>query len=168
MGYAPSDRRRFGAIVTMSARENLTLPRLASFRRTLGHIDTKAEIAEANKWMNYVNVRPASSADRMFSLFSGGNQQKIVIAKWLRNKPQVLLLEEPTQGVDVAAQASIYELVAAIAATGAAVLVASTDTKELVTLCNRVIVLHDGEISEVLEGSKLTESALVRATIDRP
>ena len=118
--------------------------------------------------MDHVGVRPARSAERVFSLFSGGNQQKIVIAKWLRNQPRVLLLEEPTQGVDVAAQAAIHDLIARIAADGAAVLVSSTDTKELTTLCDRVVVLHEGRITTSLSGAGLTEAALVRATIDTP
>lgn len=168
MGYVPSDRRRFGAIVSMTATENLTLPRLKSLRRSTGVIDRKAETAEANGWMDRVGVRPARSGDRAFSLFSGGNQQKIVIAKWLRNQPRVLLLEEPTQGVDVAAQASIHDLIAQIAADGTAVLVSSTDTKELVTLCHRVIVLHGGRVTAALSGAGLNEPALVRATIDTP
>lgn len=168
MGYVPSDRRRFGAIVSMSAKENLTLPRLASLRGRMGQIDPSAEKAEADRWLDHVGVRPSRAGDRSFGLFSGGNQQKIVIAKWLRNAPRVLLLEEPTQGVDVAAQASIHDLIARIAAGGAAVLVSSTDTKELVTLCHRVLVLHEGRVVSTLAGRELTESALVRATIDSP
>jgi ribose transport system ATP-binding protein len=160
-GYVPSDRRRYGAVVTMNAKENLTLPQLTSLRTRAGRIDGRSETREANKWMAEVGVRPTDSADRSFSLFS-------VIAKWLRNKPRLLLLEEPTQGVDVAAQASIHDLVARVAADGAAVLVSSTDTKELVTLCHRVLVLHDGVVAAELEGSRLTEPALVAATIDRP
>ena len=168
LGYVPSDRRRFGAIVSMTATENLTLPHLAPLRRSTGVIDRRQEMAEANKWMDHVGVRPARSGDRALSLFSGGNQQKVVIAKWLRNKPRVLLLEEPTQGVDVAAQASIHDLIAGAAGDGTAVLVSSTDTKELVTLCHRVLVLHEGRVTASLIGSDLTEPALVRATIDTP
>jgi ABC-type sugar transport system ATPase subunit len=168
LGYVPSDRRRFGAVVSMTATENLTLPRLAPLRRPTGVIDRRAETAEANTWMDHVGVRPARSGDRAFNLFSGGNQQKVVIAKWLRNRPHVLLLEEPTQGVDVAAQASIHDLIAQIAGDGTAVLVSSTDTKELVTLCHRVLVLHEGRATASLTGAELTEPALVRATIDTP
>jgi ribose transport system ATP-binding protein len=76
------------------------------------------------------------------------------------------VLEEPTQGVDVAAQAAIHELIAQVASDGAAILVASTDTKELVSLCHRVVVLHDGRETVSIEGGRLTESALVRATLE--
>jgi ribose transport system ATP-binding protein len=167
IGYVPSDRRR-AAVFTMTARENLTLPQLKSVRSGLGQINRRKERAEADNWMASVDVRPDRSTERLFGLFSGGNQQKIVIAKWIRNRPHVLLIEEPTQGVDVAAQAAIHQLLARIAGEGAAVLVSSTDTKELVTLCHRVLVLHDGVVATELEGPGLTESALVRATIDQP
>jgi ribose transport system ATP-binding protein len=109
-------------------------------------------------------VRPGTP-ERIFAQFSGGNQQKIVLAKWMRNSPSVLLLEEPTQGVDVGAQASIYEMVHQAAALGAGVLVASSDTKELVSLCHRVLVLTDGTVSAELTGAGLTESNLVRHTL---
>jgi ABC-type sugar transport system ATPase subunit len=166
MGFVPADRRGQGSIVTMNARENLTLPRLSSLRGRLGQVRRLAERAEARRWMDEVGVRPVGAHERPFSLFSGGNQQKIVLAKWIRNAPRVLVLEEPTQGVDVAAQAAIHELIAQVASDGAAILVASTDTKELVSLCHRVVVLHDGRETVSIEGGRLTESALVRATLE--
>jgi ABC-type sugar transport system ATPase subunit len=165
MGFAPADRRRLGSVLVMNARENLTLPRLAPVRGRLGQIRRKAERDDAGSWMQRVDVRPAASTERGFALFSGGNQQKIVIAKWVRNEPRVLLLEEPTQGVDVAAQAGIHQLIARVASRGTAVLVASTDAKELAALCHRVLVLHRGRVAAVLEGDRLSESALVRATL---
>jgi ABC-type sugar transport system ATPase subunit len=167
VGYLPAERR-YRAISTMTARENLTLARLKPLRGWFGRISRRKEAAEVDTWMTSVDVRPRHSGERRFSLFSGGNQQKIVIAKWIRNRPGVLLIEEPTQGVDVAAQAGIHQLVARIAAAGTAVLLSSTDTKELATLCHRVLVLHHGVVAATLDGAGLSESALVRATIDRP
>jgi len=168
IGFVPADRRGQGAVVTMAARENLTLPRLWPLRSRLGAVRKRAETTEADRWMDEVGVRPAHAAERTFALFSGGNQQKIVIAKWLRNQPRVLVLEEPTQGVDVAAQASIHELIARSANDGTAVLVVSTDTKELVSLCHRVVVLHEGITAGSLAGPQLSETALVRATLAGP
>jgi ribose transport system ATP-binding protein len=101
----------------------------------------------------------------LFAQFSGGNQQKIVLSRWMRTKPKVLLLEEPTQGVDVGAQSAIYDLVREAAAAGAAVLVASSDTTELVALCDRVVVVSDGILTAELSGLELTERALVRYTL---
>jgi ABC-type sugar transport system ATPase subunit len=98
-------------------------------------------------------------------LFSGGNQQKVVLAKWLRNEPSVLLLDEPTQGVDVGAKASIYELVARAADQGAGVVISSSDTKELALLCDRVIVMRDGRVVAELSRDELTEARMVQESL---
>jgi ribose transport system ATP-binding protein len=168
IAYSPADRRRFGAVVTMSARENLTLPMLAPLRGRLGQVRPRLERDEAQRWMEKVDVRPAADVERPFALFSGGNQQKIVIGRWLRTRPKVLVLEEPTQGVDVGAQAGIHRLVADAAAEGTAVLVCSTDAKELATICHRVLVLHDGVVAVTLSGDQVSEASIVHATLVDP
>jgi ribose transport system ATP-binding protein len=162
LGYVPADRHRDGAVMTMSARENLTLPRLRSLRRFGGRLDRRAERREVDVWCRRVALRPPDP-ERPLELFSGGNQQKVVLAKWLRNQPKVLLLDEPTQGVDVGAKAGIYELIAEAAAGGAGVVVASSDAKELALICDRVLVLYDGELRAELERPRLTEAQLVTA-----
>ena len=109
-------------------------------------------------------MRPPD-AERPLLNFSGGNQQKVVLAKWLRTKPKVLLLDEPTQGVDVGAKAAIYELVAQAAKGGAAVLVSSSETKELAAICDRVLVLRDGVVVAEIDRAALTEARLVRESL---
>jgi ribose transport system ATP-binding protein len=168
VAFAPADRRRLGAVVTMTARENVTLPLLGPLRGRFGQLRSRAERREAAGWMDTVAVRPSASTERPFSLFSGGNQQKIIIARWLRTRPRVLLLEEPTQGVDVGAQAGIHQLVVRAAAQGAAVLVSSTDAKELSRICHRVVVLHGGRPAVTLTGAEATEQAIVHATLVDP
>jgi ribose transport system ATP-binding protein len=160
VGFVPADRRASGGVMTMSARENLTLPLLAPLRRRLGWLDGSAERREALRWADELELRPPDP-DRPLGLFSGGNQQKVVLAKWLRIKPTVLLLDEPTQGVDVGAKAAVYELIDGIAAQGAAVMVTSSDTKELAYLCDRVIVLRDGDIAAQVTHDTLTDERLV-------
>jgi ABC-type sugar transport system ATPase subunit len=162
LAYVPADRHRQGAILTMSARENLTLPRLRPLRRGMARLDGRAERAEVRRWMEEVDVRPPET-ERPLGLFSGGNQQKVVLAKWLRIEPQVLLLDEPTQGVDVGAKVGIYELIFRAAAAGAAVLVCSSDDKELVSICDRVLVMRDGNVGAEMSRPELSEAALVRA-----
>jgi len=164
VAYVPADRRREGAVMRMSARENLTLPRLAPLRRRLGRLDGRAERAEARRWTEEVGVRPAEP-ERKLELFSGGNQQKVVLAKWLRIRPRVLLLDEPTQGVDVGAKDGIYRLIRGAAADGAAVLVSSSETKELASLCDRVLVLRDGRVVAEVAREQLSEARLVRETL---
>ncbi len=165
MAYVPADRRRGGAVMEMSVRENLTLPLMRPLRRALGRLDGRAEQAETRSWMATVGLRPPNPEQRL-KLFSGGNQQKVVLAKWLRVRPRVLLLDEPTQGVDVGAKAAIYDLILAARRDGAAVLLCSSDTKELVSLCDRVLVLRDGRVASEIPRASLTEERLVRDELE--
>ncbi len=167
VGFVPADRRHDGAVMQFSVRENLTLPRLRPFRRQMGRIDGRAERAEASAWVGRVGLRPPSP-ERTLGLFSGGNQQKVVLAKWLRIDPKVLLLDEPTQGVDIGAKAAIYELLAKAAANGAGVLVSSSDTKELALLCDRVLVLRDGVLVAEIDRSELSEDRMIRESLGLP
>lgn len=164
IAYVPGDRHRQGAVMTMNARENVTLPRTRPLRRSLGWLDGRAERAEVRRWIKRVNVRPPDP-ERTLALFSGGNQQKIVVAKWLRNEPKVLLLDEPTRGVDVGAKAGIFELIARAAAAGAGVLISSSDTKELALICDRVLVMRDGELVAEVNKPDLSEARLVSAAL---
>jgi ribose transport system ATP-binding protein len=161
LAYVPPDRHLDGAVMQMSVRENLTLPGLRSLRRSLGRLDSRAEAEQAGEWIERVGLRPAMPGRRL-ELFSGGNQQKVVIAKWLRMEPRVLLLDEPTQGVDVGAKVAIYELIERAAATGTAVLLASTDAKELTAICDRVLVMREGRPIAELSGTAIEEERLLR------
>ncbi|MCS5721570.1 sugar ABC transporter ATP-binding protein [Herbiconiux sp. CPCC 203407] len=160
LAFVAGDRARFGSVPQLNARENITLPRLGAHRSRMGAISIRRERAEAARLAAVFDVKPARTEQR-FGLFSGGNQQKIVMAKWLRNTPSVLLLEEPTQGVDIGAKAAIYAAVDGASAAGAAVLVCSSDAKELVRLCDRVLVLREGRVAAELSGDELTERRLV-------
>ncbi len=164
LAFLPADRRRDGAVMDMNVRENLTLPLLWPLNRSFGRLDNRQERKETQDWMGLVGLLPPNPSQQL-KLFSGGNQQKVVLAKWLRTKPRVLLLDEPTQGVDVGAKAAIYELIAAAAKAGTGVLVCSSDTKELVSLCDRVVVFEQGRILEEIARKDLTESRLVRAEL---
>jgi ABC-type sugar transport system ATPase subunit len=158
--FVPGDRAKFGSVRPMTARENVTLPELKSMTGAGGAINLKREREHAQTLMQEYDVKPPR-AEQVFAQFSGGNQQKIVFAKWLRNKPSLLLLEEPTQGVDIGAKQAIYDAIDRAASTGAAVLVCSSEAKELVRLCDRVLVLRDGRIAAELAGDELTETQLV-------
>ncbi|MGW4029504.1 sugar ABC transporter ATP-binding protein [Streptomyces sp. NPDC004838] len=164
LAYVPADRLRQGAVMTMTATENLTLPRLRPLRGAFGRLDRTAERSEARTWTERVALRPPQP-DRPLRLFSGGNQQKIVMAKWLRVAPAVLLLDEPTQGVDIAAKAGIHELIAEARAAGTGVLVSSTDTGEILDLCDRVLILRDGRVSAELGRHELSEARLISESL---
>lgn len=162
IAYVPGDRARFGSIRSLTARENMTLPSMRTLMNRVGAIRARAERAETDGLIAAYQVRPPVG-EQAFGAFSGGNQQKIVFAKWLRNAPSLLLLEEPTQGVDIGAKAAIYDAIEAAAAGGAAVLVSSSDAKELLRICHRVIVLRGGHAVAELAGADLTEHQLLRA-----
>ena len=161
LGFVPADRQAHGVIMSMRVDENLTLPNLKTLRSKIGSLSASAERREAAHWIGRVRLDPPLP-QRDLEQLSGGNQQKVVLAKWLRNQPCVLLLDEPTQGVDVGATSAIYDLIRAAAAGGAAVLVSSSDAAELAALCDRVIVLYDGAVDVQLEPPVLTEARLVR------
>lgn len=164
MGFVPADRPGAGAVMTMSARENLTLSALRGVTGPLGAISAQAEKAEADRWADETDLRPRDT-NRPLGLFSGGNQQKIVLSKWLRTAPRILLLDEPSQGVDVGAGAAISQLIERAANEGTAVLVASSDTKELTALCDRVLVMRDGAVATEVPREFLTEERLLLESI---
>lgn len=166
VAFVPADRRVRGSIGHFSVRENLTLASTRDLQHPWGGLDHGGERREALAWMTRMGVVPAGRIEQAFEQFSGGNQQKIVLAKWLRTQPRILLVDEPTQGVDAGARSEIYELLAKAAEEGAAVVVASSDVKELVEICDRALVMRDGVVSAELSGEDINESALVAAVID--
>jgi ribose transport system ATP-binding protein len=160
LALVPSDRHRQGGILLMSLQENVTLTDLG--RHTSGgRLSRAKERAEVEDWLVKLDVRPPVAEAALDSL-SGGNQQKIVLAKWLRTGPRVLLLDEPTQGVDVGAKASIHALVRRAADEGAAVVIASSDDEEIEDTCDRVLVLRDGVLAGELAGGEVSLEALGR------
>lgn len=161
VAYLAPDRKIGGAVMTMSARENLTLPDLKPFWHGL-RLRRRSETKRTKEWFERLSVRPADAVNDPLSIFSGGNQQKILFGKWLSQKPSVFLLDEPTQGVDVGAKADLHRELVTAAEDGAAVVVSSSDLEELADLCDRVLVIVEGRISAQLQGSELTEGSITR------
>jgi ribose transport system ATP-binding protein len=163
MAYVPPDRKLFAGIMTLSARENISLSDLRPFWKH-GLLRRGAERAEVSRWFERLSIRPPA-LDAPLATFSGGNQQKIVIAKWLRRDPAVLLLDEPTQGVDIAAKAQLHQEILAVAQAGCAVVISSSDLDEIVALCHRVLVLRDGRLVAHLAGESLTVQEVTHAVL---
>lgn len=159
----PSDRIQRSLFGQATVRENITLPDLHSVCRR-GRIDRRRERREVGEWIARVRLKPPSTEYAMGHL-SGGNQQKGVIARWLRMSPRVLLLDEPTQGVDVGAKSAIFALIADAAAAGAAVLMCSSEAKDLAAVCDRVLVLRHGTVVADLRGGSLREERIVAAML---
>lgn len=163
VALVPADRKGIGLDPEDRLADHVVLPRLGPFQKRT-HLQQRALRADAAEWVERLDVQPPL-LDRRLGKFSGGNQQKAVLARWLRTEPRVLLLDEPTQGVDVGAKAAIYQQIAEAAREGMAVLIASSDAEELVHLCDRVIVLRAGMVSAELAGANLTEERLVAETL---
>ncbi|MDX6227824.1 MAG: ribose transport system ATP-binding protein [Frankiales bacterium] len=161
MALVPSDRLARGAVPSASVQENLTLPFLNSFFRG-ARIRSRDERAVTTELLKAYGVEPAIP-DHTYSRLSGGNQQKVLMARWLHTKPKLLLLDEPTQGVDVGARRELFNRIVQAAAGGATVLYASTETQDLAELCHRVLVFRDGHVSTELAGQQVNDEELLRA-----
>ncbi|MDQ0790800.1 ribose transport system ATP-binding protein [Streptomyces sp. B3I8] len=160
VALVPEDRRREGCVLTMNIAENVTMAKPAVGRA--GLLSLRQERRRVREAIERFDIRPADPDSRLDTL-SGGNQQKVVLAKWLARSPQVLILDEPVQGVDIGAKAEIFSVLQQAAASGTALLVIDSDFDNLVSLCDRVYVLRNGRISEELAGSSLTASHISAA-----
>lgn len=163
IGFVPADRLQAGLVMDMSVRENITLSKLLDFWKGFV-LRIGREQSDTETWIRRLGVKTPSTETPVQSL-SGGNQQKVVLGKWLKLAPKVLLLDEPTQGIDVAAKAEVHRLIDAAAEEGAAVLVSSSDEVELVRLCSRVVVLNHGEVVADFSGDAINRAALTRAAL---
>jgi ribose transport system ATP-binding protein len=150
VAFVPAERALRGTVSGMTVRENLSITDLSRHVRR-GRVHRKSELDETHDWIGRLSIK-TSGPDAMIGSLSGGNQQKVMFGKALRLSPKLLLLDEPAQGVDIGAKDQLHTLVEEAAAEGMAVLVASTDTDELVRLCHRVIVLVNGEAVATLIG----------------
>ena len=158
MGFVPAERKREAALVPLTVRENVTLPRLTS-RAVSKWLNKRRERLDVLPWVERVQITPPDP-ERTMGLLSGGNQQKAILARWLRCAPAVLIVSEPTQGVDVGAKAAIYTILAELASLGAAVIVSSSDTSELAAIAGRVLVMGNGEAISELAPTEVTPHRL--------
>ncbi|MCW2951992.1 MAG: Monosaccharide-transporting ATPase [Conexibacter sp.] len=165
VAYLPPDRPKLGALMELSARENLSLADLRPFWRRM-RLQRRAEASETRAWFDRLSIRPLDGSERRLATFSGGNQQKLLFAKWLRRRPRVFLLDEPTQGVDIAAKRELHRQLLLAAADGAAVVVSSSDIDELAVLCHRVLVLRDGRIVANLTGDRVSVDRIARECLN--
>jgi ribose transport system ATP-binding protein len=155
----PEDRRRHGLILADSVAHNLALPNLDRLARG-GWVLPGREAALAGEAITRLRVRTASASSPA-GLLSGGNQQKVVLGKWLARRPRVLIFDEPTRGVDVGARSEIYALMDQLAGDGVAVLMISSDLEEVLGMSDRVLVLHEGRLAGELPRDRLTEEAVM-------
>ena len=156
LAYVPGDRKNQGLVLSMSVTENLMMA-TTSRKMRLRVPSRSLERAETRDLAATFGI-VAASPDVACSTLSGGNQQKVVIAKWMRGSPRVLLMDEPTRGVDVGAKREIYRLLADARAEGVGILVSSSETEELLLLCDRILVMVRGRIVASLDRAQATEA----------
>ncbi|MHA4736332.1 sugar ABC transporter ATP-binding protein [Ensifer adhaerens] len=164
MALIPEDRKTEGLMLPMTVRDNLSLASLDRLTRG-GIIDRAKEESAIDRMMTLLSIK-AGNIDAPVGALSGGNQQKVVIAKWLMRQPRIVLLNDPTRGIDVGTKQEIYQLLRRLADEGAAILFYSTDYAELIGCCDRVLVLYDGAVKRELAGPEITERALIASALN--
>ncbi|WOS66261.1 sugar ABC transporter ATP-binding protein [Sinorhizobium fredii] len=164
MALIPEDRKTEGLMLPMTVRENLSFAALDRVSRG-GVIDRAKEEQLIDEMLRLLEIKTAG-LDVPVGALSGGNQQKVVIAKWLMRKPRIILLNDPTRGIDVGTKQELYRLLRQLAETGAAIVFYSTDYDELIGCCDRVLVLYDGRIARELEGDEISERALIASALN--
>jgi galactofuranose transport system ATP-binding protein len=161
IAFVSEDRKAEGIIPELSVRENLTLAALPTLTR-MGVVDTARQKELVDRFVKRFGIR-CSSPDQRIRELSGGNQQKVLLARWLCTKPELFIVDEPTRGIDIGARGEIQALVNELAAEGLGVLMISSDLEELVEGSSRVVVLRDGQAVQELGHQGLTQEAIIRA-----
>ena len=159
IGYLPEDRRSHGVVMNMSVEANTSLASLERFSR-LGLIDRRAERATAQQYVDQFRIK-TSSIQSEVSTLSGGNQQKVALARWLATEPSVLILDEPTQGVDVGAKGEIHGLMRQLQSRGIAIVMISSELPEILGMCDRIAIMRAGTIRAILDRPEATQSRVL-------
>jgi ribose transport system ATP-binding protein len=161
VALVPEDRKQEGLIVGMTVKQNVSLAGLSRHCRRMGILSRRYEQEVTAEMIRRLNIK-TPTASQVVHYLSGGNQQKVVLGKWLAMRPRVLLLDEPTRGIDVGAKEEIYELMEGLAETGVAILFVSSEMEEIMGMSDRVLVMHEGRLSGELARAELSEEAIMR------
>jgi rhamnose transport system ATP-binding protein len=162
LAYVPEDRHDQGLVLGFSIAANISLPLVARLSRLLGSIDHRRERALADGYAERLQVR-ATGVDQAVDGLSGGNQQKVVIARWLAVDPAILILDEPTRGIDIGAKAEVHRIVSGLAAAGMAIVLISSELPEILGMADRVVVLHEGRVTATLSRAEATQERIMAA-----
>jgi ribose transport system ATP-binding protein len=163
LALVPEDRKKDGLAIDLAVKSNLSVTTLNELS-TFGLLDDSKENMLCDKYISDLGIKVASR-DMLVKYLSGGNQQKIVIAKWLATNPKVLLLDEPTRGIDVNAKNEIYKLIRQLADNGLAVVFVSSELPELMTTTDRILVMCEGKITADLNAATATERTILNAAL---
>jgi rhamnose transport system ATP-binding protein len=161
IAYVPEDRHQQGLVMNFSIASNITLPILRQVSR-LGLVDPRQEEKVADEYSSQLHVH-STGIEQLVNALSGGNQQKVVLGKWLATNPSVLILDEPTRGIDVGAKAEVHRIISDLAAGGLAIILISSELPEVLAMADRVIVLHEGSVTGTFARSEATQERVMFA-----
>lgn len=161
MALVPEDRKQHGLVTEMTVRENISLAGLARNRLPAGFVNRGKESEDTATMVDQMRIRTPSH-EQICQYLSGGNQQKVVIGKWLSLKPKILLMDEPTRGIDIGAKEEIYKLMENLAREGVAILFVSSEMEEVIGMSDRTLVMHEGSITGELAHDQLSEEAIMQ------
>lgn len=164
IGMVPEDRKRHGLILSLSAKQNISLANISGITDKLGFIQSGKEKDIVRRLIERLSVK-AGNENAIVSTLSGGNQQKIVLAKWINRHCKVMMIDEPTRGVDVGAKVEIYHLINELSLLGMGIILVSSETEELMGICDRILVMRNGSIQGELYKKDFTEESILRLAI---
>jgi ABC-type sugar transport system ATPase subunit len=164
IAYVPEDRKVQALVLPMSVRENLTLPILRTLRRFWLFLSRQAEATIVDSYIASLRIK-VWSREQVVGELSGGNQQKVVLARWLATRPRILILDEPTRGIDVAVKAEVHRIIAELAETGVSIVLISSELPEILGLSDRVLVMHEGRVKRVLDRRDATQETIMSAAL---
>lgn len=162
IAYVTEDRRQLGLSMPMSITTNISLPKLREYLSALGLIKHKAEVATAEQYRQRLSIRTPSVAVDVGKL-SGGNQQKVMLSKWLNTRPQLLILDEPTRGIDVGAKAEVHHIISDLAAQGLGIILISSDLPEVLAMSDRILVMREGRQIDIFTRAEATQEKVLTA-----
>ncbi|MFR3529023.1 MAG: sugar ABC transporter ATP-binding protein, partial [Lachnospiraceae bacterium] len=165
VGYVTEDRKGNGLVLPMSVYDNTVLPSLSNLSNKMGWIDKKKAVHAAEEYREKLNIK-TPSLQQLVAQLSGGNQQKIVLAKWLLQNPDILIFDEPTRGIDVGAKTEIYKLIVQLAEQGKAIIVISSEMPEILGMSDRVVVFYEGRKTGELEREEATQERIMLLAAD--
>jgi ABC-type sugar transport system ATPase subunit len=167
LGLIAEGRKQQGVFLKLPVRENMSIVNLGTLKNLLNLISPKKENEKVSEYIDRLNIK-TPGAEQTISNLSGGNQQKALIARWLMNKPQILFLDEPTQGIDVGVKKDIYDIIDSLACDGVSVVFVSSDMQEILSLCDRILVMYEGQITGELQHSEATQDKIMALAANAP
>jgi len=165
IAFVTENRREEGLLLPKTVEENLVLANLNKMKIKFGAMDSKRAFEDSERLVEQLNIKTANKSRQIVQVLSGGNQQKVVIGKWLLKKPRVFILDEPTRGVDVGAKYEIYRYINEMAQDGVAILFISSEMEELMGMCDRIVVMSQGRIVDELRREEFEKEKILKSAI---